>query len=249
MVEAFVDPHSASSRSRRLRSAGIIAVVALAHVGVFAVVGLQQARVIDIPLLKPIDVELFRPVMEPPPPPPPPEPAQVDPGGGAPAAPSRVHVPPTPPERPPELPVAPPTPAPEPALIVGASPTASLNAGLGQGGQGTGVGSGVGEGDGPGSGSRPMILRGASSDDILGLVPPEARRARRAGRAAVNCVVRADTRLEACRIVEESPGGYGFGAAAVRVAETYFRVRPGTNGAGRVVEGGRMTVGVNFGRQ
>lgn len=248
MVEAFVDHLPTSPRSRRLGRAGVVALVVLMHGGIFAAIGMGRVKSIDIPVRAPIDVQLFRPVA-PPPPPPPPAPAEVDPGGGAPAAPSRVHVPPTPPERPPELPVAPPTPAPTPALVVGASPTASLNAGLGQGGQGTGTGSGTGEGDGPGAGSRAMILSGASSGQILDFVPPEARRQRRAGRSSVSCVIRADTRLEACRVVDESPGGFGFGEAAVRVAETHFRVRPGTTGSGSVVQGGRITVGVNFGRQ
>ncbi len=224
-----------------------MALVVLVHGGIFAAIGMGQVKSIDIPVQTPIDVELFSPIA--PPPPPPPAPAQVDPGGGAPAAPSRVHVTPTPPERPPELPVAPPTPAPVPSLVVGASPTATLNSGLGQGGQGTGTGSGTGEGDGPGSGSGPMILRGASSGEILGFVPSEARRQRRSGRSAVNCVIRADTRLEGCRVVDESPGGFGFGEAAVRVAETHFRFRPPTTASGRAVDGFRVTVTVNFGRQ
>ena len=248
MVEDDVPHLPTSRRARRLGRVGVIAAVVAAHAALFAAVGLQRAKIIDVPMLEPIQVEMFRP-FTPPPPPPPPAPAQVDPGGGAPAAPSRVHVTPKPPERPPELPVAPPTPAPETSLVVGASPTPSLNTGLGQGGEGTGMGSGTGEGDGPGSGSGPMILRGASSGEILAFVPPEARRARRAGRSAVNCVIRADTRLEACRVVEESPGGFGFGAAAVRVAETHFRFRPPTTASGRAVEGFRVTVTVNFGRQ
>lgn len=250
MVRKLVEYRSSEPRSHRLRRAGIISGVVLAHVGVLAAVGLQQARMIELPSIQPIDVELFRPVVTPPPPPPPPErPAVVEPGGGAPAAPSRVNIVPDPPDRPPELPVAPPTPAPAPALVVGASPTASLNTGLGQGGQGTGTGSGIGEGDGPGSGSGPMILRGASERDILDFVPPEARRARQAGRAAVSCVIRADTRLDQCRVANESPAGFGFGQAGVRVAETFFRFRPPTTASGRAVDGFRVTVTVNFGRQ
>ena len=248
MVKGGVIQFPTSARGRKAGRAGAVAVVALLHVGVFAALGMVGERPLDAPPLGPIEVELFRPPA-PPPPPPPPAPVEVEPGGGAPAAPSRVHVTPTPPVRPPELPVAPPTPAPEPTIVVGASPTTSLNAGLGQGGQGTGTGSGIGEGDGPGSGAGPMILRGASSGDILAFVPPEARRQRRAGRSAVNCVIRADTRLEACRVISESPEGLGFGEAAVRVAETHFRVRPARTGSGRVVEDGRITVGVNFGRQ
>jgi protein TonB len=225
----------------------VFALVSLAHTALFAAIGLDRAPLIDLPPPRAIAVELFRPVV-PPPPPPPPSPTRAEPGGGAPAAPSRVHVTPDPPEVLPELP-APPVPAPRPDLVVGAAATASLNTGMGQGGQGTGTGTGTGEGDGPGSGSGPIILRGASNGEILALVPPEARRRRQAGRSAVNCLIRADTRLEACRVVDEQPGGYGFGDAAIRIAETYFRFRPPTTAAGRAVEGFRVTVTVNFGRQ
>jgi len=229
----------------RLRLAGVIALVALAHAGLFAALGLGRVPAIVLAPATPISVELIRVRV---PPPPPPSPRPVEPGGGAPAAPSRVHVTPDPPEVPPELP-APPTPAPRPALVVGAAATASLNTGMGQGGQGAGSGTGAGEGDGPGSGSGPMILRGASNGEILALVPPEARRRRQAGRSAVNCLIRADTRLEACRVVDEQPGGFGFGDAAIRIAETHFRFRPPTTASGRAVEGFRVTVTVNFGRQ
>lgn len=247
MVEAVVFHPPSSLRVRRAARAGVVALVVLVHAGLFAAVGMGRVESIDVPVRTPINVELFRPFT--PPPPPPPALVEVAPGGGAPAAPSRVHVTPKPPEVPPELPVAPPTPAPAPTLVVGASPTASLNPGLGQGGQGTGTGSGTGEGDGPGSGSGPIILRGASNGEILAFVPPEARRQRRSGRSAVNCVIRADTRLEGCRVVDESPGGFGFGEAAIRIAETHFRFRPPTTASGRPVDGFRVTVTVNFGRQ
>ena len=249
MVEAPVFQPLSLSRSRRVGRTGAVALVVLVHAGLFAAIGMGRVESIDLPASVPIEVELIRPVMPPPPPPPAVVPTEVESGGGAPAAPSRVHVTPKPPEKPPELPVAPPTPAPRPALIVGASPTAGLNAGLGQGGEGGGTGSGTGEGDGPGSGSGPIILRGASNGEILALVPPEARRRRQAGRSAVNCVIRSDTRLEGCRVVDEQPGGFGFGEAAVRIAETHFRFRPPTTASGRAVDGFRVTVTVNFGRQ
>jgi protein TonB len=94
-----------------------------------------------------------------------------------------------------------------------------------------------------------MILRGASNGEILAFVPPEARRRRQAGRSAVSCLIRPDTRLEACRVVNEQPGDFGFGDAAVRIAETHFRFRPPTTASGQAVEGFRVTVTVNFGRQ
>lgn len=231
----------------RLQRAVVFVVVVLAQAAVLAAIGLGQVQTVVAVPLPPISVELFRPV--PPVSPPLPEPARAgQPGGGAPAAPSRVRLTPSPPETPPEL-VAPPKPAPGPALVVGAAATASLNAAMGQGGQGTGTGSGTGEGEGPGPGSGPLILRGASNGEILAFVPPEARRRRQSGRSAVNCLIRPDTRLEACRVVDEAPGGFGFGEAAVRIAETHFRFRPPTTASGRAVEGFRVTVTVTFGRQ
>lgn len=241
------DGERATARRARYRRWGVIGGVALAHVGLFALLGISGAPPAPPEFLAPVQVELFELVPPPPPPPPDPEPAP-DPGGGAPAAASRVNRPPHPPRVPPEL-ITPPTPAPEPTLIVGASPTATLNAGLGQGGEGTGSGSGRGEGDGTGEGSGPLILRGASNGEILAFVPPEARRRRQAGRSAVSCLIRVDTRLEACRIVHEQPDGWGFGEAAVRIAERHFRFRPPTTVSGRPVEGFRVTVTVNFGRQ
>ena len=62
-------------------------------------------------------------------------------------------------------------------------------------------------------------------------------------------MVRADTRLEACRIVRGQPTGLSFGDAAVRVAEGYFRFRPPTDASGQPVEGFRVIVSVPFGRQ
>ena len=190
----------------------------------------------------PIEVQLVDPI----PPPPPERPAPAA-GGGAPAAPSVVHVPPRPVPRP-ELP-APPRPALAPSVIVGVSDPPDTLPGPGQGGQGSGPGDGEGEGDGPGAGSGPIILRGASSGEILALVPPDARRRRVPGRASVNCEIRSDTRLEGCRVVSESPQGSGFGEAAIRVAETHFRFRPPMTAGGQPVEGFRTTIVVLFGRQ
>lgn len=200
------------------------------------------------PALPPIMVELVRPIL-PPPPPPPPEPSADRPGGGAPAAPSRVHTPPPPPVRPPDSPPAPPVQAPEPTIVVGAAPVASPEPGFGQGGQGTGTGTGVGAGDGPGSGSGPMILRGPTQGEILDFVPAEARRRRQAGRASVNCEIQLDTRLDSCRVVSETPAGFGFGDAALTIAPRYFRFRPPRTGSGQSVAGARVTVFVEFGRQ
>ena len=231
--------------ARRWRQGGILLAVASLHAGLFALIGLGHAPP-PVVVRTPIEVQLVEPIPSPPPPPPPEPPAPAA-GGSAPAAPSVVHVSPRPVPRA-ELPASP-KPAPAPAVIVGASDQQGPTPGPGQGGQGSGTGDGEGEGYGPGAGSGPIILRGASSGEILALVPPEARRRRVPGRASVTCVIRSDTRLEGCRVVSESPQGSGFGEAAIRVAETHFRFRPPTTAAGRPVEGFRATVVVLFGRQ
>lgn len=134
--------------------------------------------------------------------------------------------------------------------VVGIAEVSSPGPGTGLGGSGSGSGTGAGEGDGPGSGGTgPAILRGASQAEIRAVFPEAARRARRGGGASVSCVIRADQRLEACRVVSESQGGLGFGEAGVRVATEFFRFRPPMTASGRPVEGQRVTVNVVFGRQ
>ena len=231
--------------ANRRRMLGVIVGVGVLHAGTFALLALQRTP--PSPPPPPVfDVELVRPPLPPPPPPPPPTPAPTA-GGGAPAAPSRIHTPPVVRPVPPEVP-APRVQAPEPALVVGVAPISSGAPGMGQGGTGAGTGAGDGDGDGPGSGAPPLILRGASQAEILPFVPPAARAARRSGRGSVSCVIRADTRLEDCRIVGETPPGFGFGEAALTIAPRYFRFRPPTGAGGRAVEGYRVTVFVQFGR-
>jgi protein TonB len=92
-----------------------------------------------------------------------------------------------------------------------------------------------------------MILRPASSAEIESVAPPPVRGRRRpAGRVVVNFVIRTDQRLDDCRIVEESPRGFGFGEQALR-ATAFFRFRPPMTAAGRPIEGQRVTTFVSMG--
>lgn len=244
-----MDRGSPSPDRRRLVRVATVTFVLALHAGLFAAIGLGGPGRQEFVDQAPITVELFTPPVPPPPPAPEPtiEPVSPDPGGGAPAAPSVIRPALMPVERP-EV-VAPPVPAPEQPLVIGIAPTASPTPGQGQGGIGEGTGSGVGDGDGPGrGGTPPLIVRGASPREILSVVPPEARQARQAGRAAVNCVILADQRLDDCRIVSETPQGYSFGEAGLRAA-TFFRYRPPMTSSGRPLEGQRVTINVMFGRQ
>ncbi len=230
---------------KRLRTAGIAVGVTAAHLAVFVLIANSAAPVPFLPPAPPISVILFRPPVPPPPPPPPLE-LTSDPGGGAPAAPSRVHIPPKPPVNVPQELPAPPVQAPEPALVVGMSADASPTPGMGQGGTGAGTGTGDGDGSGPGSGGKgALLIRRASSREIMAYAPRAARG--RPGRASVNCVIRADTTLDDCRVSDETPPGLGFGEAAMVVVPRYSRFRPPLTADGRPVEGKRVTVFIEFG--
>ena len=242
-----VDDRTPFWTPKRLRTAGVVGVVTAAHLGVFALIARTQPLTPASLPPTPIDIILMRPPAPPPPPPPPP--AQITPkaGGGAPAAPSRVHRSPLPVPAP-ELP-APPKPSPTASLNVGVSDIASPTPGMGQGGQGTGTGSGIGEGDGPGSGmTPPRFIRGPNQGNLRDSHPREALRAGRSGVAIVNCRIGADTRLSRCRVVSETPPGEGFGAAGVNVATTWYRFQPPTRN-GAPVEDQGVTVTIEFGRR
>jgi protein TonB len=235
------DPKPEKTRLRRWRMAGIFVAVAVAEIGLFLLLGRVRGQV-QAPVVEPPPFEV---VLYDPPPPISNEPPAPETGGGAPAAPSVIHTPPPPPkERPREVP-APPVKAPDPAPVVGIAPAPSPQPGFGQGGQGTGSGSGVGSGSGPGSGSTgPRLVTGPTIGQIRANHPSGARS--RYGRVELSCIIRLDSRLDGCRVVDESPPGMGFGAAGLQVSG-YFRFQPPTED-GRPVEGQRVTVGVDFGR-
>jgi protein TonB len=225
------------------RNALVASGVVLLHLGLFALVGLERVPGEPAgPGLPPIFVELVPPV-RPPEPPPPPKTAPTE-GGGAPAAPSRVHVTPKPPEKPlPDPPPAPIQQAPKPELIVGIAPTAGPTPGQGLGGQGTGSGTGIGSGNGPGVGDRmaPRFVRGPNVRDIARARP---RGARGRGVVAIRCRIRLDHALDQCRIVSETPPGQGFGQAALSQVAGFAFLPPTENGV--PVEGESVTVTIDF---
>ena len=221
-----------TTRRRILARSSVAGVVGLAHAGLFLLLGQVQAERRFTPAVPPIIVDLVRlePPPETPPPPPPPRIPSPAAGGGAPSAPSIVRpVRPRPTMPPPEI-SAPPRLAPEQPLVIGAAPSPSPTPGPGPGqgglGAGTGGGSGLGAGRGAGDG-RFRLLRGPTMGDLRRLHPPAAFRQRIGGRATLSCRIRIDTRLEGCRVIDETPPGMGFGQAALAAA-VYFRFDPPT---------------------
>lgn len=225
----------------RWRAFAVFAGVAVVEFGLFLLLGQVKGRAPEAPIVEGPAVEV---VLYDPPPPISLEPPAPETGGGAPAAPSRIHTPPPPKqERPRELP-APPRLAPQPAPVVGVAPSPSPEPGFGQGGAGTGSGTGVGSGSGPGSGATgPRLMTSPTLAQIRANHPRQARS--RYGRVELSCRIRLDSRLEACRVVSESPAGFGFGAGGLAVSN-YFRFQPATEN-GRPVEGQPVTVGIDFG--
>jgi protein TonB len=231
-------------RHPRTRKAALAAAVVSGHALFFALLAISQPRFVPPELSPPILVELIRP--ETPPPPEPPRAVSREAGGGAPATPSRVR-PTEPPPRPiePEL-VAPPEPAPEPVPTIGAAPTNSPGEGRGQGGQGTGTGSGVGAGSGAGAGAgRAVLVSGPSRDQIRSAQPRTGLAVRSVGEATMECRIRLDGTMEACRVTREQPPGSRLGQAALSLAPLY-RWRPPTDSEGRPVAGTSVPITVIF---
>ena len=233
---------SSTKRRRLLTRSSLAGVVGLIHIGLFALLGQVQAERRFTPPNPPIIVELIPPEPVAPPPPPIRTPSPTA-GGGAPSAPSVVRpARPRPVQPPPEI-TAPPRPSPEQPLAVGVAPSPTPTPGPGQGGQGAGEGGGIGSGVGRGSGDgRFRLLRGPTMGELRRLHPPAAFRQRLGGRATLSCRIRLDTRLEACRIIDESPPGMGFGPAALE-ASVYFRFQPPTRD-GAPVAGQEVPVAV-----
>ena len=229
---------------RRVQRSGIFALVTLAHVGFFALIAMARPPFVAPVIPPPIEVILIRP---PEPPPEPPRVVSAEAGGGAPAAPSRIHSPPEVFDPPDPLPIPPtPEPAPEPSPSPATAPTASPTPGLGQNGQGTGTGSGTGAGSGPGSGAgRATLISGPNRDQIRRAQPRTGLAVRVVGRVEMRCRIRLDGRMEGCSVTREMPPGSRLGQAALSLAPAY-RWRPPTDAYGRPQDNTEIIVGLDF---
>ncbi|HEX8466184.1 MAG TPA: TonB family protein [Allosphingosinicella sp.] len=136
---------------------------------------------------------------------------------------------------------------PAPATGIAPAGTAGMGravdgAGTGTGGRGTGTGTGTGSGSG--TGSRPASGARATPKDLQAprwISKPtfsemELHNPRRAvvqrvsGTAVLACRVDSRQRARRCRILSESPRGYGFGAAALETVRL-GRIGPAMRGA------------------
>ncbi|MGH6911666.1 MAG: energy transducer TonB, partial [Phenylobacterium sp.] len=90
----------------------------------------------------------------------------------------------------------------------------------------------------------PYWLRKPSGDDIAAVYPREAALRGLDGAGAIQCEVGPQGSMTSCVIVEESPAGYGFGLAALKLS-TRFKLKP-MERDGVPVSGGTIKIPIRF---
>ncbi len=92
--------------------------------------------------------------------------------------------------------------------------------------------------------SNPSWVRQPTARQLERAVPPRAIADGVSGRATLRCSVTASGAVTGCSVASESPQGYGFGRAAMGLAQ-HFEMRPRTVD-GAPVEGARVSIPLVF---
>jgi protein TonB len=83
-----------------------------------------------------------------------------------------------------------------------------------------------------------------TAQDLAKVYPPRAKAAKLGGTVTIQCALAVTGRLQACGVVGETPRGYGFGAAALSLADK-FAMEPKIV-QGRPVAGATVRIPVTF---
>ncbi|NEX93865.1 TonB family protein [Caulobacter sp. 17J65-9] len=87
----------------------------------------------------------------------------------------------------------------------------------------------------------PAWAKRASGDQLLSFLPAKAAKEGQDGKAVIECDVAVDGNLRNCRVISETPEGYGFGAAAL-LAAPLFKMKPATVDGKPVVRAARIPI-------
>jgi len=90
----------------------------------------------------------------------------------------------------------------------------------------------------------PTWVKRPGPSEFARFYPDRAQRMEQEGTATITCAVTAAGSLTGCRVVRETPGEFGFGAATLKLAQ-YFKMSPRTVD-GHAVEGGQVTIPIRF---